>query len=143
MLRHCKTSLPTRSRGGRFVEIKTTPDPVYQHLIVTAERRFWHCVETGDVPRLFGVEPPKPRMEAVRIVDMSSSNAWADFAAIFAQTRNAHLDHEQAKTELKALVPEDAKEAVGHGLRAKRSKSGALSFDLLPSRPSEPVHAAL
>jgi hypothetical protein len=28
-------------------------------------------------------------------------------------------------------VPEDAREAIGHGLRAKRSKSGAISFDLL------------
>ena len=28
-------------------------------------------------------------------------------------------------------MPEDAKEAIGHGLRAKRSKSGAVSFDVL------------
>jgi hypothetical protein len=28
-------------------------------------------------------------------------------------------------------MPEDAKEAIGHGIRAKRSKSGAVSFDLL------------
>ena len=28
-------------------------------------------------------------------------------------------------------MPEDAKEAIGHGIRAKRSKSGAISFDLL------------
>jgi hypothetical protein len=28
-------------------------------------------------------------------------------------------------------MPEDAKEASGHGVRAKRSKSGAVSFDLL------------
>ncbi len=28
-------------------------------------------------------------------------------------------------------MPEDAKEAMGHGVRAKRSKSGAISFDLL------------
>ena len=27
-------------------------------------------------------------------------------------------------------MPEDAKEAMGHGIRAKRSKSGAISFDL-------------
>jgi len=33
--------------------------------------------------------------------------------------------------ELKALMPEDAKEAIGHGVRAKRSKSGAVSFDVL------------
>jgi hypothetical protein len=37
----------------------------------------------------------------------------------------------RAKSELKALLPEDAKEAIGHGLRARRSKTGAVSFDLL------------
>jgi len=63
---------------------------------------------------------------------MASSNAWAEFATIFTQTHQAHLDHEQAKVELKRLMPEDAKEAIGHGVRAKRSKSGAISFDLAP-----------
>ena len=80
---------------------------------------------------LFGVEPPKPRIEAIRIVDMNSSNAWAEFAGVFARTWDAHLEHEQAKAELKSLMPEDAKEVIGHGVRAKRSKSGAVSFDLL------------
>jgi hypothetical protein len=28
-------------------------------------------------------------------------------------------------------MPDDAKEAIGHGVRGKRSKSGAISFDLL------------
>ena len=126
--------------GGKWVEITTHADPLYQHLIVTAERKFWRCVESGEPPRLFGVEPPKPRIEAVRVVDMGSSNAWAEFAAVFARTRAAHLEHEQSKAELKKLVPEDAKEAVGHGLRAKRSKSGAISIDLLAE---ETPHAAL
>jgi len=117
--------------GGKWVEIQAHADPLYQHLIVTAERKFWRCVENGEEPKLFGAEPPKPRIEAIRIVDMSSSNAWAEFAGVFARTRQAHLDHEQAKTELKGLMPEDAKEVVGHGIRAKRSKSGAVSFDVL------------
>jgi predicted phage-related endonuclease len=117
--------------GGKWVEIATHADPLYQHLIVTAERKFWRCVENGEPPRLFGVEPPRPRIEAIRIVDMSSSNAWAEFSGIFARTRAAHFAHEQAKAELKSLMPEDAKEAIGHGIRAKRSKSGAVSFDLL------------
>ncbi len=117
--------------GGKWVEIATHADPLYQHLIVTAERKFWRCVESGEPPRLFGVEPPKPRLEPIRIVDMSSSNAWAEFAGVFAGTREAYLEHEQAKAELKSLIPEDAKEAIGHGLRAKRSKSGAVSFDLI------------
>ena len=117
--------------GGRWVEITTHADPLYQHLVVTAERKFWRCVETGEPPALFGVDPPTPRIEAVRIVDMTSSNAWAEFAAIFVRTRDAHQEHERAKSELKGLVPEDAQQAIGHGIRAKRSKSGAISFDLL------------
>jgi predicted phage-related endonuclease len=44
--------------GGKWVEITTYADPLYQHLIVTAERKFWRCVESGQPPRLFGVEPP-------------------------------------------------------------------------------------
>jgi predicted phage-related endonuclease len=117
--------------GGKWVEIATQADPLYQHLIVTAERKFWRCVESGELPRLFGVEPPRPRLEAVRIADMSGSNSWAEFAGLFRSTRQAFLEHERSKTELKALMPEDAKEAIGHGIRAKRSKSGAISFDLL------------
>jgi predicted phage-related endonuclease len=126
--------------GGKWVEITTHADPLYQHLIITAERKFWRCVESGETPRLFGVEPPKPRIEAVRIVDMSASNSWAEFAGLFRSTQQAFLDHERSKAELKVLMPEDAKEAIGHGIRAKRSKSGAVSFDLLEPEAS---HAAL
>jgi len=71
---------------------------------------------------------------------MSSSNAWAEFAAVFSRTRPAHLEHEQAKAELKSLVPDDAQQAIGHGIRAKRSKSGAISFDVLNAEAS---HAAV
>jgi predicted phage-related endonuclease len=120
--------------GGKWVEIVAHADPLYQHLIVTAERKFWRCVENGEEPRLFGVDPPKPKIEAVRIVDMSTSNAWGEFAGLFARTRDAYLEHDRAKTELKLLMPEDAKEAAGHGIRAKRSKSGAISFDLIGAK---------
>jgi predicted phage-related endonuclease len=117
--------------GGKWVEMTIPADPLYQHLLLTAERKFWRCVETGEPPRLFGIEPQRPRMEAIRVVDMSGSNSWALFADVFSRTRPAYLEHDSAKAELKKLVPEDAKEAVGHGVRARRSKSGAISFDLV------------
>jgi len=117
--------------GGKWIEIIVRADPLYQHLLLTAERKFWRCVQSGESPRLFGLEPPKPRLEAVRVVDMTSSNSWAEFAGIYRQTRAAYEDHEAAKANLKKLMPEDAKEALGHGLRAKRSKSGAVSFELM------------
>jgi hypothetical protein len=125
--------------GGKWVEIKVDADPLYQHLLLVAEKKFWRCVERNELPALFNVEPPQPRIEAVRVVDMSGSNTWAEFAGIFQRTRDAYLEHDNAKTELKALMPLDAREAIGHGIRAKRSKSGAVSFDLAPS---EEAHAA-
>ena len=72
---------------------------------------------------------------------MSASNSWAELAGVFCSTRVAFLEHERAKGELKALMPEDAKEAFGHSIRAKRSKSGAISFDLIAS--AEASHATL
>jgi hypothetical protein len=62
---------------------------------------------------------------------MSTSNAWAEFAGVYRRTREAFVEHEKAKGELKGLMPEDAKEAIGHGIRAKRSKAGAVAFDLM------------
>jgi predicted phage-related endonuclease len=116
--------------GGKWVELSVPADPLYQHLLLTAERKFWRSVQNGEPPHLFGIEPPRPRVEAVRTVDMSGSNAWAEFANLYRLTRTAATDHDRAKAELKALMPEDAKEALGYGVRAKRSKSGAISFDL-------------
>lgn len=117
--------------GGKWVEMTIPADPLYQHLLLTAERKFWRCVESGEAPHLFGIEPPRPRLEAVRSVDMSGSNAWAELANLYRVTRAAASEHDRAKAELKALVPEDAREASGHGVRAKRSKSGAISFEVL------------
>ncbi len=126
--------------GGKWVEISINADPLYQHLLLTAEKRFWRCVQTGEMPRPFGVEPPRPRIEAVRTIDMSASNSWAEFAAVYCRTRSAAMEHDKAKSELKVLMPEDAKEAFGHGVRAKRSKSGAVSFDVMAV---ESDHASL
>ena len=76
----------------------STPMSLYQHLLLTAEKNFWRCVQTGERPSLFGVEPPRPRIEAVRVVDMSASNSWAEFAGIYCRTRAAFLEHESAKS---------------------------------------------
>ena len=125
------TAPPTCSCCAIYFCTAVSADPLYQHLIVTAERKFWRCVESGEPPTLFGIEPPKPRIAAVRIVDMSASNAWAQFAGALTRTHPAFLEHERAKAELKGLVPGDAQQAIGHGVRAKRSKSGAITLELL------------
>jgi hypothetical protein len=122
--------------GGKWVEI-IAKRPAYLSVLVSAEKKFWRCVQSGETPHLVNAEPPRPRIEAVRVVDMTMSNSWAEFAGLFRDTREAFLDHERAKSELKALMPEDAKEAIGHGVRAKRSKSGAVSFDVLETEVAD------
>jgi predicted phage-related endonuclease len=126
--------------GGKWVELKLHADPLYQHLLLTAEKKFWRCVQSGEPPILFNIETPRPRLEAVKVVDMSTSNQWAELAATYLRTREAHGEHETAKADLKKLMPEDAKEAAGHGIKAKRSKSGAISFE---AQLTESVHAPI
>jgi predicted phage-related endonuclease len=138
---HLRTSvLSIITGGGKWVEITIPLDPLYLSVLLSAEKKFWRCVQSGETPQLINAEPPRPRIEAVRIIDMSSSNSWAEFAALFRNTRSAFLEHERAKSELKALMPDDAKEAIGHGVRAKRSRSGAVSFDVLETGAT---HAAI
>ena len=139
---HLRSSvLSVITGGGKWVEIAIPHGSALSAAFWSAaEKKFWRCVQSGEVPHLINAEPPRPRIEAIRIVDMSSSNSWAEFAALFRNTRDAFLDHERAKSELKALMPEDAREAIGHGVRGRRSKSGAVSFDVLTT---EAVHAPL
>jgi predicted phage-related endonuclease len=131
-----KSVLSIINGGGKWIELSIEADPIYQTILIAAEKAFWRAVKTGEPPALFDCEPPKPRIEAVRVFDMNASNSWAEFAGLFCETREAHASHERAKNELKGLMPEDAKEAMGHGIRAKRSKSGAISFDLVQREAS-------
>ena len=127
--------------GGKWTEMTIPADAPYQHFLVTAERRFWRCLQTGETQRPFGVEPPRPRIEAVRVVGTSESNSWAEFADVFCAARSA-FDHERAKAELKALMPEDAKEATTPKKRPamefeRSTRSRARSASIFsPRRPT-------
>ena len=61
--------------GGKRVEMTIPADALYQHFLVTAERRFWRCVQNGETPRPYGVEPPRPRIE--RSTPIQSLRAYA------------------------------------------------------------------
>src|SRR6202166_1363467 len=110
-----KSVLSIINGGGKWIELSIEADPIYQIILIAAEKAFWRAVKTGETPTLFDCEPPKPRIEAVRVVDMNASNSWAEFAGLFRDTKEAHTIHERAKSELKGLSPTAAKEARGHG----------------------------
>jgi hypothetical protein len=57
------------------VQTAVGADPLYQHLLLTAEKAFWRCVMSADELRLGPRRTAQARLEAVRIVDMSQSNS--------------------------------------------------------------------
>ncbi len=146
-LQHCMLVTGTRrgclsiiTGAGKWVLIEVEADPLYQTVLLQVERIFWRCVQQGEVPRPFGAEPPRARVAAVRVVDMSASNAWAEWASLYLRTRAAHGQHESARAELKGLLPEDAREAFGHGVRARRSRAGAVTFEVLANGGGSHAH---
>ena len=131
-----KSVLSIINGRGKWIEIAIEVDPIYQ---TTPDRRRKGLLAGGQDwrdPGAVRLRAPETAHRKVRVVDMNASNSWAEFTGLFCQTQQAHADHERAKTELKGLMPEDAKEAMGHGIRAKRSKSGAVSFDLVEMEAS-------
>ena len=117
--------------GGKWVEMTIPADPLYQHLLLTAEKKFWRCVRDWRAP-----SPVRGRAAAA--TDRGGPDRRHERIQLLGGIRRPSFagpgrpiwNTKRAKAELKKLVPEDAKEAIGHGVRAKRSKSGAISFDL-------------
>ena len=95
----CSRLLPAVASGSSSTIFGRS---LYQHLLLTAEKKFWRCVESRqESPRLFGVDPPRathrgrPHRGHERVQCLGR-----DLAASFqSHTRPAHLEHETAKAE--------------------------------------------
>jgi hypothetical protein len=95
--------------------------------LLEAEQRFWDCVLTGSEP--VAVEPPPPpRPIGIREVCLEGNNAWASAAFDWLEHRDAAKIHASACASIKSLVEADVSRAFGHGIEAKRSKSGAITI---------------
>lgn len=115
--------------NGDWVMFEYHVDDDYAERLIAAERDFWECVRTGKPPCAVPAEPtPKPVGVVEYDMEQLGSNAWAEFAGEYLETKLAADRHESAKKELKLLVPDDASKCFGHGIEARRDKRGALRF---------------
>lgn len=113
--------------NGDWCVMEYALDDDYAERLVEAEAAFWECVRTGTPP--CPLPPgPTPKPVGIKEYDLTGSNEWASHAADFIETELAADRHEIAKKALKALVPDDASKAFGHGICISRTKSGALRF---------------
>ena len=114
--------------GNHKYEIfEIASDWVYQIELLQAEIDFWHCVQTGQEP-VPAPPPAPPRPVGVREVCLEGNNAWAAAACDWLAHREAAKTHAGACAQLKDLIEPDVARAFGHGIEAKRSKSGAVSI---------------
>jgi hypothetical protein len=101
-----------------------------------AHRKFWRCVESGEPPRLFGLEPPRPRIAAVRTVDRVRPMLGPSLPARFAGP-DRPFSSRNGKAELKGLMPEDAKEATGRQTLHRSSETIGTIAGALAKAPAE------
>jgi hypothetical protein len=115
---------------GGWVAAEVDADPLYQHLLLTAEKRFRACVEAGEAPSLFVLDPPAPH-PAFAVFDMGGSPDWVEAARTFRATLSAFRRHEGAREALERLTPREAYRADGEGVAVERSPFGPPRFALL------------
>ncbi len=114
--------------GNHKLEIfEVAADWLYQLDLLQAEEDFWDCVLSGREPVPASI-PPAPRPVGSREICLEGNNAWASAAVDWLQYRNAAKIHSAACGLIKGLVEDDVTRAFGHGIEAKRSKSGAISI---------------
>ena len=116
----------------KYKIFEVASDWVYQLELLEAEQDFWDCVQTGRVPIPFA-PPAPPRPVGIREVCLEGNNSWAAAAIDWVQNKVAAKVHASACNHIKQLIEPDVSRAFGHGIEAKRSKSGAISIRELAS----------
>lgn len=111
----------------RYEIIEIASDWLYQLELHEAELRFWECVVTGKQP-VAVIPPASPGPIGAREVSLQGNNLWAMAAADWLRHRDAAKAHASACSSIKEMVGNDVSRAFGHGIEAKRSKSGAITI---------------
>lgn len=87
---------------------------------------FMECVYNLTPPVNLPEIEAKPIIQKWRDVDFTGNNEWANQAHEWLEHRQSAKRAQKAEEELKALVPADAREAKGHGVKISRNKASHL-----------------
>jgi hypothetical protein len=133
-LRHAVLSVFIGTMNYEFVEVEC--DEFYLAQLIDRERDFWRCMNTGEPPAVLPMVAPPVLPAALRTVDFTGSNEWADAAADWLAGAEAVAKYEAAELRIKGdkkrkiagLMAADIGLATGHGIQAKRAKNGAVTI---------------
>jgi predicted phage-related endonuclease len=125
-----------------FEPIEVPIDADYVKELRQRERQFWHHVSTKTAP--FQEVPAAAQKivvdkSALKRIAMHSSNAWPAWAVQYVANENAAADFDEAKKELKLLMPDDALVAYGSGVQVTRSASNSLTVAAYKAKKGDVV----
>jgi predicted phage-related endonuclease len=109
--------------NSKWEKFEVGLDELYADILIGAEAKFWECVTNNTPPVPIKVRSP---IDAVRRVDMTGNNQWANFAAQLKLNSTQKKLYDEAVSGLKGMIEEDVAEASGYGITFKRDKRGAL-----------------
>ena len=113
--------------NSKYEMFEVAADWLYQLDLLKAEKAFWDAVLSGEPPVVME-PPPAPRPIATREISLDGNNAWASAAADWIENGKAAKTHALACKTIKDLIEDDVSRAFGHGIEAKRNKSGAITI---------------
>ncbi len=113
--------------NNKFEIVEVAADWLYQLELLQAEEEFWNCVVAGKEP-VAADAPAPPKPIGIREVCLEGNNLWATAALDWIENRDAAKRHSAACVTIKELVEDDVSRAFGHGIEAKRSRSGAITI---------------
>ena len=109
--------------NGKYEKFDVSLDALYADILIGAEAKFWDCVKNKVPPVTINIRAP---IDAVRKVDMTGNNAWANFTAQLKLNSSGKKLYDEAVSGLKGMIEEDVAEAYGYGISFKRDKRGSL-----------------
>lgn len=107
-------------------------DPDYQKRLRQMADTFWELVETGIEPEVDSADETLKEMartvplNGLKPYDFSRNNEWCVKAARYVETKPLADENKALNDELKKLVPADASEVTGAGVKISRNKKGSL-----------------
>ena len=100
------------------------------------ESFWWHVENDVEPEDQEGVEV-EIEITEFRKVDFEGNNMWADLAAEWIENGKAKKKFENATKEIKELIETDVNLAFGHGIKAKKNKTGSITISKLSKKDLE------
>lgn len=114
-------------------------DAAYGAELWRRAREFWRCVETMTAPAGLDepaaadtfLEAPVAAPPVTKEYDMDGNNEWADHAGAWLANIEAACKADVAESEIKKLMPKDAKRSFGYGVEIVRDRANRLKLKAL------------